>query len=91
MNMKGITYDTGMSIGSIVTRPSFYRVVVEREMQIMASDLGLEVIRITGDYLDRVVIASNADLRAGLTVWFSPFTHNLRASSPLYFLLQATP
>jgi hypothetical protein len=72
MQFKGINYDTGtQTITGGITRTEFARDTVVKEIEIIRKDLHCNAIRITGFQIDRVVMASEIALPAGLTVWFS--------------------
>ena len=49
MRNYGITYDTGMTADGDCTRKRFNDTVVQRELQIIASDLHATAVRVTGD------------------------------------------
>lgn len=86
---RGIGYDTGMRIAGIHTRPAFTASLARREMTVIAQDLGADVVRVTGDDLDRLTAAAEAAHDAGLAVWFSPFPCDLNADELVGFLRAA--
>jgi hypothetical protein len=73
MRGRGVNYDTGF-LGR--TRP-FEPDLVARELQIIADTLNCNAIRISGDRLDRIELAAELALAAGLEVWFAPFPNDL--------------
>jgi hypothetical protein len=73
MKYKGINYDIGTrTLAGGLTRPIFDVETVTREIEIIKSELHCNAIRISGLDIDRIGIASEIALKAGLTVWFSP-------------------
>ena len=76
---KGINYDTGFEPygPDNSSRKTFDPVQVRQEMQIIAGELGCTHIRITGADPCRLFTAASEAVRAGLSVWFSPFPCNL--------------
>ena len=72
MRNYGINYDTGITADGDCTRKSFDDAVVQRELQIIASDLHATAVRVTGDDPRRLARAGEHALAAGLELWFSP-------------------
>ncbi len=74
MQLRGINYDTGFggAVGDR-SRRDFEPAIVRRELQIIATDLHCDAVRISGDDPDRLAVAAHAAIDAGLRVWFSPF------------------
>ena len=77
MRIRGITYDTGFASAGTTTHEPFVLEMVQREMQIIHDDLHCNAVRITGAYPDRLEIAAQFAAKAGLQVWFCPFTNGL--------------
>jgi len=77
MRIRGITYDTGFASAGSTTHEPFLPEMVQREMQIIHDDLHCNAVRITGAYPDRLDIAAQFAAKAGLQVWFCPFTNGL--------------
>jgi hypothetical protein len=71
MNRKGVCYDVGSVMGFNL-RPSFRPEQVRRELQIIKDDLNRNAVRISGQDLGRLVMASEDALERGLEVWFCP-------------------
>jgi hypothetical protein len=60
--------------------------VVQRELQIIATDLHATAVRVTGDDPQRLARAGEYALAAGLELWFSPVPVNLEPDAlPGYF------
>lgn len=87
MQLRGINYDTGRAGATGErSRVEFDPNVVRRELAIIAADLHCDAVRISGDDPDRVALAAQAAVDAGLRVWFAPFPVNLTpAQLPPYF------
>ncbi|GAB3433091.1 hypothetical protein GCM10027569_82410 [Flindersiella endophytica] len=85
--LRGINYDTGFggAVGDR-SRVDFDPAVVRRELEIIATDLHCDAVRISGDMPDRLTLAANAAVDVGLRVWFAPFPIDLTpAQLPPYF------
>ena len=86
MRNYGINYDTGLTADGHSTRKRFDDAVVQRELQIIASDLHATAVRATGDDPQRIARAGAHALAAGLELWFSPVPINLEPGAlPGYF------
>jgi hypothetical protein len=85
----GITYDTGFTSGGTTTREPFDSAVVGREMQIIRGELRCDAVRITGGDRDRLETAARHAAKAGLEVWYSPFTNGLTQDELLDFLIDS--
>ena len=72
MNRKGVCYDAGRVMMGSNWRPKFDEALARRELGIIKEDLHCNAVRICGLDIDRLVVASEAALDAGLEVWFSP-------------------
>jgi len=77
MRNYGINYDTGLTADGDSTRKRFEDAVVQRELQIIASDLHATAVRVSGDDPQRLARAGGHALAAGLELWFSPVPVNL--------------
>src|SRR4051812_32543521 len=77
MRGKGINYDTGFLSAGTSTHEPFDTEVVRREMRVIHDDLHCTAVRITGGDPDRLETAAMHAARAGLEVWFCPFTNGL--------------
>jgi hypothetical protein len=87
MQLRGINYDTGFggAVGDR-SRVAFDSVVVRRELEIIATDLHCDAVRVCGDDPERVLLAAHAAVDVGLRVWFAPFPMDLTpAELPPYF------
>jgi hypothetical protein len=83
MRGRGINYDTGFFDG---TRESFEPDVVRRELQIIAQDLHCTAVRVSGSDPERLSVAGELALDAGLEVWFAPFPSDMTTDEMLpYF------
>ena len=77
MRTKGINYDTGFFPGRKASRPELDPAQVRREMEVIASDLHCNAVRVSGGDPDRLEMAARAAADAGLTVWWSPLPAEL--------------
>ena len=73
MRGKGINYDTGFSPGGRLSREDFDPAIVQREMQVIAHELGCTAVRVSGGDPERLSLAAQHAAAAGLEVWFAPF------------------
>ena len=72
MRLKGVCYDAGRLMMGESWRPKFNEALARRELGIIKEDLHCNAVRICGLDIDRLVVASQAALDAGLEVWFCP-------------------
>ena len=86
MRNYGINYDTGMTADGDSTRKRFDDAVVQRELQIIASDLHATAVRVSGDDPQRLARAGQHALAAELELWFSPVPINLQPDALLTYL-----
>ena len=86
---KGINYDTGFEPygPEHSSRKTFDSIVVGRELQIIAENLGCTHIRITGSEPTRIESAARLAISTGMDVWFSPFPCNLTTEDLISYLL----
>ena len=70
MHCKGINYDVGTLTVSkdSSSREIFDLLIVQREIEIIKNDLHCTAIRISGQELTRLLLASECALRQGLEV-----------------------
>jgi hypothetical protein len=85
MRARGINYDTGFSPGGGTTRKVFDPEVVRSELQVIAGELHCTAVRISGGDIDRLSVAAEHAVAAGLEVWYSPFPCELTAEQMLPF------
>ena len=73
MNIKGINYDVGTpTTHGTLSRETFDPRIVKREIEIIHHELHCNAIRISGQDVDRLILAGNFAIEEGLEVWFSP-------------------
>ncbi|GAA0997049.1 hypothetical protein GCM10009555_093910 [Acrocarpospora macrocephala] len=87
MRAYGVTYDTGFPSAGTTTHEPFTPDVVRREMQIIHDDLHCDAVRVTGGDQDRLETAARHAARAGLEVWYSPFTNDLTQDELMAFIV----
>ena len=71
MRTRGICYDAGV-VKDVPWRPNLDAPTARREMEIIRRDLHCTAVRIMARDVDRLELASEAALEAGLDVWISP-------------------
>ncbi|TMR90940.1 hypothetical protein [Nonomuraea basaltis] len=89
MRAYGVTYDTGFLSAGTTTHEPFNPDTVRREMQIIRDELYCDAVRITGGDPDRLETAARHAARAGLEVWYSPFTNGLTQEELMTFIVDA--
>ncbi|MGZ0153352.1 hypothetical protein ACXJJ3_40245 [Kribbella sp. WER1] len=82
----GVNYDTGFVYGARNTRRRFDAAAVRNDMAVIAEQLHAPAVRISGDNPDRLTIAAEAALAAGLDVWFSPMPTDLEPADLISYL-----
>lgn len=82
----GVNYDTGLVYGGRNTRRRFDADVVRNDMSVIAAQLHAPAVRISGGDPDRLVVAAEAALAAGLDVWFSPMPVDVEPAEFVPFL-----
>ncbi|MBP1964427.1 abortive infection protein [Paenibacillus aceris] len=87
---KGINYDVGTFTRSKdqSSRELFDPIVVAREMEIIKNDLHCNAVRISGQDISRLTLASEYALKLGLEVWFSPAFINATEQETLTYLAE---
>jgi hypothetical protein len=91
MKRKGVCYDVGRVLEGSLQRPNFDSNIVQRELKIIKNDLHCNAVRIQGLDVDRLVIASEAALKLGLEVWFSPEMFEGSQEKTFDYVLKAAP
>jgi hypothetical protein len=87
---KGINYDVGTLMkGKEISKEVFDPAIVKREMDIIKNDLHCDSIRISGQDIERLTIASAFALEQGLEVWFSPELVNASEKEMLEYLKES--
>ncbi len=89
MKRKGVCYDVGRVLEGSLQRPNFDSRIVQRELEIIKNDLHCNAVRIQGLDVDRLVTASEAALKQGLEVWFSPEMFEQGQEETFVYLLKA--
>lgn len=89
MNYKGINYDVGTSTThGTLSRESFDPLIVQREIEIIKRDLHCNAIRISGESIERLELATRFALEQGLEVWFSPSLPNATEQETLKYFTE---
>ncbi|GAB3949945.1 hypothetical protein GCM10029976_083780 [Kribbella albertanoniae] len=88
MRAVGVTYDTGVLYDGRSTRRRFASGTVRAELRLIAAELHAPAVRVVGNDLDRLVLAGEAALDAGLELWFSPMPMDLEPEQFIEFLAE---
>ncbi len=88
MRAVGVNYDTGVLYDGRTTRRRFASETVRAEFRLIAAELHAPAVRVVGNDLDRLVLAGEAALEAGLELWFSPIPMDLEAEQVIEFLVE---
>ncbi|MFI5694433.1 hypothetical protein ACIA58_21460 [Kribbella sp. NPDC051586] len=86
MQSIGVNYDTGLRYEGRSTRDRFDAASVRFDMTVIAHELHAPAVRVVGTELDRLEVAGEAALAAGMDLWFSPMPMNLEPSAFIAFL-----
>ena len=70
-------------------RPKFDPHIVHRELEIIKNDLHCNAVRICGQDIERLKVASEDALKQGLEVWFSPEMWDRSPEETLQYLADA--
>jgi hypothetical protein len=81
MDIKGINYDVGTVMG-VNWRPDYDPQTVQREIEIIKSDLHCNAIGISGKDIGRVVTTAEAALSLGLEAWLNPADWTNKPAKP---------
>jgi hypothetical protein len=82
MKTLGVCYDAGV-VMDIPWRPRLDARTARREMEIIRHDLRCTAVRVVARDVDRLQLATEAALEAGLDVWFSPTVWNRGADETI--------
>ena len=88
MKWKGVCYDVGrVMYGN--WRKDYDLKTVHRELEIIHDDLHCNAVRICGQDVGRLAVASDYALQLGLDVWFSPELWNKSPEATLHYTARA--
>lgn len=91
LKYRGVVYDVGLNFtGNGLSVEPFDAKLVEHDMQTMANDMNANVVRIEGEYVQRLVVASRAAHARGLTVFFNPWKMNATVEDTRIYLADAS-
>ncbi|WP_236860091.1 abortive infection protein [Candidatus Formimonas warabiya] len=87
---KGVNYDVGTFTRGkeSSSRDKFEPDIVQRELEIIKSDLHCNAIRISGQDIARLTMAAESALELGLEVWFSPSFVDANEQETLSYLAE---
>lgn len=89
MKYRGINYDVGNNYrAGTSSRKEFDPQVIEKEIEIIHSDLHCNAIRISGYDISRLVTASEFALKNTMTVFFSPSNINASLKDTTDYILR---
>jgi hypothetical protein len=88
LKIKGVCYDVGSVMGGN-WRPDYDPKTVNRELEIIRSDLHCNAIRISGQNIERLVASAESALSYGLDVWLSPLLWNESPKVTLAYTVKA--
>jgi hypothetical protein len=71
MQIKGVNYDVGTVMG-VDWRPDYDPKVVQRELEIIKTDLHCNAVGISGKDIARVLLTAEAAISHGLDAWLNP-------------------
>lgn len=90
MKYLGVVYDVGLRFTDEGTSVEpFDRALVEYDMRAIANDLHANAVRIEGEEIERLVIASRAARENGLAIFFNPWKMNVGAEATRAYLAEA--
>jgi hypothetical protein len=97
MDIRGVCYDVGRVYrgvgrvyrGGFKTRPVFDPATISRELEIIASDLHCNTVRLQGRDIRRLMTVAQDALWQGLDVWLSPELFEKSLSATLSYLIEA--
>ncbi|MGV0739690.1 hypothetical protein ABQF35_25870 [Mycobacterium syngnathidarum] len=90
MRYYGVVYDVGLRFDpETVSVEPFDLSLVDYDMHVIAEELGANAVRIEGESLDRLVVATRSAHAAGLAVFFNPWMWNAGVSDTLTYLAEA--
>ena len=88
MRSIGVNYDTGLRYDGRSTRDRFDAETVRDELAVIANELHAPAVRVSGNDPERLVVAGEAALEAGLGLWFSPVPMDLEPAEFIAFLTE---
>jgi hypothetical protein len=89
LELKGINYDVGTFwTENQSSRPDFDSSIVRQEMAIIAKQLHCNAVRISGQDIDRLVLAAECALENSLAVWISPALINANEDELMSYLAE---
>jgi hypothetical protein len=79
MKYRGIVYDVGLrfTAGQPLSVEPFDPSLAAHDINVIASELHANAIRIEGEKIDRLIVASRIAHEAGLTIFFNPWKMNV--------------
>jgi hypothetical protein len=87
----GVVYDVGLRFSGTnkLSLTHFDPAQAEYDMRAFARDMHATAVRIEGEDIERLVVASRAAHRAGLSVWFSPWKMDVGLEENRIYIAEA--
>lgn len=76
MKYRGVVYDVGLKFTDRFSVEPFIPAQAEYDMRVIANDMHANAVRIEGEEISRLEVATRAAHSAGLTVFFNPWKMN---------------
>lgn len=89
MNRRGVCYDVGRVMMNKNCRPEFDSQIIKQELEIIKEDLHCNVVKICGQDIKRLKIASELALKIGLDVWVSPEIWDKNPEDTMVYTVEA--
>ncbi len=91
MKYRGIVYDVGLrfTAGQPLSVEPFDPSLADYDINVIASELHANAIRIEGEDIDRLVVASRIAHAAELTIFFNPWKMNVPVTDLNHYFAQA--
>jgi hypothetical protein len=90
LKYRGVVYDVGLNFtGTGFSVEPFKPTLVQYDMRVIACDLHANAVRIEGEEVDRLIVASQAAHALGLTVFFNPWKMHATADETCTYLCEA--
>src|SRR6478735_7641602 len=90
MKYRGVVYDVGLQYNpGQLSVDSLNAEQVKYDMMVIAKELHANAVRIEGETISRLVMASQAAHEAGLKVLFNPWKMNANADETIEYMAEA--
>lgn len=91
MKYRGVVYDVGLrfTVGQPYSVEPFDPALVAHDINVIATQLHANAIRIEGEEIDRLAMASRIAHAAGLTIFFNPWKMNVPVTDLVDYFAQS--